>query len=204
MASAPRSVDYIGDEAREHWQELLGYLDALGIPYRLDHTLVRGLDYYTRTVFEVHPSREGAQSAVCAGGRYDGLIEQLGGRATPGIGFAAGIERLILNLRDQGTEPPDTATAPLVMAYRGERAKAEAVRLAAMLRSASDAAVVVAPPRSLKAQLRYASALGARGRLHPGRRGTRERHGDVPRHGNERAARSTDGAGGGCRWRGES
>ena len=163
MASAPRSVDYIGDEAREHWQELLGYLDALGIPYRLDHTLVRGLDYYTRTVFEVHPAREGAQSAVCAGGRYDGLIEQLGGRPTPGIGFAAGIERLIMNLREQGSEAPDAASAPLVMAYRGERAKAEAVRLAAKLRAASETAVVVAPPRSLKAQLRYASAIGARG-----------------------------------------
>ncbi len=197
MASAPRSVDYLGGEAREHWQELLGYLDALGIPYRLDHTLVRGLDYYTRTVFEVHPSREGAQSAVCAGGRYDGLIEQLGGRPTPGIGFAAGIERLILNLREQGTEPPGTDPAPLVMAYRGERAKAEAVRLAATLRSASGRG----GRRRASAQPQGATAVRvgarrARG-LHPGRRGARERHGDVPRHGDERAARSGDGAGGG-------
>ncbi len=162
-ASAPRSADYLGDAARAHWEELLGSLDALGVPYRLDHTLVRGLDYYTRTVFEVHPAREGGQSAVCAGGRYDGLIAEIGGRPTPGIGFAAGIERLILNMREQGAEPPDAAAAPLVAAYRGARAKTEAARLAARVRSATGAPVVVAPERSLKGQLRYASAVGARG-----------------------------------------
>ena len=163
MASAPRSVDFLGPAARAHWDELLGYLDALAIPYRLDPALVRGLDYYTRAVFEVHPAREGAQSAVCAGGRYDGLIERLGGPPTPGIGFAAGVERLILNMREQGEEPPDAAPAPLVAAYRGAKAKAEAARLAARVRAAIGAPVVVAPERSLKGQLRYASAIGARG-----------------------------------------
>ena len=162
-ASAPRSVDFLGDAARAHWDELLGSLDALGVPYRLDHTLARGLDYYARTVFEVHPAREGAQSAVCAGGRYDGLIAQIGGRPTPGIGFAAGIERLILNMRERGAAPPDAAPAPLVAAYRGAEAKIEAARLAARLRAAGCAPVIVAPERSLKGQLRYASAVGARG-----------------------------------------
>ena len=162
MESAPRSTDYLGVEAQAHWDELLGYLDALGIPYRLDHKLVRGLDYYTRTVFEVHPERTGGQSAVCAGGRYDGLIEQLGGRFTPGIGFAAGIERLILNLQEQGMDPAEASHAPLVVAYRGARAKASAIELASALRGKGRRAVV-APERSLKGQLRYSSAIGAPG-----------------------------------------
>lgn len=163
IADAPRSVDFLGDAARAHWEELLESLDALGVPYRIDPTLARGLDYYARTVFEVHPAREGAQSAVCAGGRYDGLIAQLGGRPTPGIGFAAGIERLILNMRERGADPPDAAPPPLVAAYRGAKAKIEAARLAARLRAAGGAPVIVAPERSLKGQLRYASAVGARG-----------------------------------------
>ena len=160
METAPRSIDYLAAEAQAHWDELLGHLDAIGLPYRLDHKLVRGLDYYTRTVFEVHPSREGAQSAVCAGGRYDGLIEQIGGRPTPGIGFAAGVDRMILNLEEQGAEPPEAAPPPLVVAYRGEAAKSAAIRLAIAVRAEGGRALV-APDRSLKAQLRYASGIGA-------------------------------------------
>ena len=160
MADAPRSTDYLGTEAAAHWDELLSYVDALGISYRLDHKLVRGLDYYTRTVFEVHPSREGAQSAVCAGGRYDGLIEQLGGKPTPGIGFAAGMERLILNIREQGVQVPDVSPRPVVIAFHGGEAKASAVTLATRLRG-EQIATVVAPDRSLKAQMRYASAIGS-------------------------------------------
>lgn len=160
LDEAPRSTDFLGAEAQAHWDELRGYLDQLGMAYRLDHRLVRGLDYYTRTVFEVHPSIEGAQSAVCAGGRYDGLMEQLGGKPTPGIGFAAGIERIILNLRRQNVAVAAAGPRPVVMAHRGPEAKAAAVRVAARLR-AEGLAAVVAPDRSLKAQLRYASALDA-------------------------------------------
>lgn len=160
MDDAPRSTDYLGAEASAHWEELVGYLDALGVPYRLDHKLVRGLDYYTRTVFEVHPDEGGAQSAVCAGGRYDGLIEQLGGAPTPGIGFAAGIERIIANLRQQAVGVPEVLPHPAVIAYRGAAAKAAAVALATELRAEGHAAVV-APDRSLKAQMRYASSIGA-------------------------------------------
>ncbi|MEX2599732.1 MAG: histidine--tRNA ligase, partial [Dehalococcoidia bacterium] len=112
MDSAPKSIDFLGPDAKAHWEELLGYLNALHVPYRLDSKLVRGLDYYTRTVFEVHPAIEGAQSAVCAGGRYDGLIEQIGGKPTPGIGFAAGIERLILNLQRQEVPVPEVNPKP--------------------------------------------------------------------------------------------
>ena len=164
MDSAPRSTDFLGPEAQAHWDELLTHLDAIGLPYRLDHKLVRGLDYYTRTVFEIHPARAGGQSAVCAGGRYDGLIEQIGGKPTPGIGFAAGIERMILNLHEQGAEPPDVNPRPLVVAYRGEQAKTAAIRLALALRAEGGQAVL-APDRSLKAQLRYASAIEAPGVL---------------------------------------
>ena len=164
MDSAPRSTDFLGPEAQAHWDELLAHLDAVGLPYRLDHKLVRGLDYYTRTVFEIHPARAGGQSAVCAGGRYDGLIEQIGGKPTPGIGFAAGIERMILNLHEQGAEPPDVNPRPLVVAYRGEQAKTAAIRLALALRAEGGQAVL-APDRSLKAQLRYASAIEAPGVL---------------------------------------
>jgi histidyl-tRNA synthetase len=158
MDAAPKSTDFLGPEAKAHWEELLGYLDELHVPYRLDSKLVRGLDYYTRTVFEVHPAVEGAQSAVCAGGRYDGLLEQLGGKPTPGIGFAAGIERLIMNLQRQEVAVPEVNPNPLVIAYRGTVAKAKAVALVTKLRSAGIPSVA-APDRSLKAQMRYASAV---------------------------------------------
>jgi histidyl-tRNA synthetase len=160
LASAPRSTDHLGTEAQTHWEELLGHLRDLGVPYQLDHKLVRGLDYYTRTVFEVMPARGGSQSAICAGGRYDGLMEQLGGRPTPGIGFATGIERVMLNLRDQGIALPEGPVGPIVVAYRGATAKAASLRLAGQLRQ-EGTAVVLAPERSLKAQMRYASGMAA-------------------------------------------
>ena len=159
LDAAPRSIDHLGEEARAHWEQLLGYLDGLGMGYRIDHRLVRGLDYYTRTVFEVHPDVEGAQSAVCAGGRYDGLVEQLGGPPTPGVGFAAGIDRLILNMQRQGVTPP-APPGPVALVALGEAARASVLEAAAALRRDGIAAVV-APDRSMRAQLRYASAVGA-------------------------------------------
>ncbi len=94
---APRSSDNLCQACQDHWSSLRGYLNAVAIPYEIDHRLVRGLDYYSRTVFEIQPLEGGAQSTICGGGRYDGLIESLGGRSTPGIGFATGMERLALN-----------------------------------------------------------------------------------------------------------
>jgi histidyl-tRNA synthetase len=161
MNDSPKSIEFLGEEAQAHWDELLAYLDSLHVPYVIDSKLVRGLDYYTRTVFEVHPDREGGQSAVCAGGRYDGLIEQLGGKPTPAIGFAAGIERLILNLREQGTMAGIMPPVPIVIAYSGAEAKAKAVVIATELR-AVDVATILAPERSMKAQMRYASSVGAK------------------------------------------
>ena len=160
LENVPRSTDYLGPTAREHWNQLLSHLKDLNIAYREDHRLVRGLDYYTRTVFEIHPRLEGAQSAICAGGRYDGLIEQLGGSKTPGIGFAAGIERMILNLNQQGIACPPDSFELIVMSYRGNAARSAAFQLAARLRTTGKA-VVLAPDRSLKAQMRYASNMNA-------------------------------------------
>ena len=160
LQEAPRSGDYLGAPAKEHWEALLGLLGDIRIPYRLDHRLVRGLDYYTRTVFEVVPAEDSSQSAVAAGGRYDGLIEQLGGKPTPGVGFAAGIERLIMNLQRQEVPVPSTDIAPLVVTYQGALPKAAAIHLVTRLRDQRFTAVL-APERSLKGQMRYAASIGA-------------------------------------------
>ncbi len=161
LAKAPRSADYLCAACQEHWGNLQSYLNLMGIPYRIDHRLVRGLDYYTRTVFEIQPPEEGGQSTIVGGGRYDGLIEALGGHPTPGVGFGSGIERLVLNLKRQGVSVPEESPAPVVLAYLGNDAKTQAMRLASELRQ-SDLTIVVAPgDRSLRAQMRYASALGA-------------------------------------------
>ncbi|MSQ11355.1 MAG: histidine--tRNA ligase [Dehalococcoidia bacterium] len=163
--TAPRIAERLCDACREHWMQLTQYIGALGIPYRVEHRLVRGLDYYTRTVFEIQPREEGAQSTILAGGRYDGLIEELGGRPTPGIGFGTGIERLVANLQRsaEGGDKQVTAPAPdTLVAYLGATAKEQALKLASELRR-QGANVVLAPAgKSLKGQMRHASALGAR------------------------------------------
>ena len=100
MAEAPRLVDRLTTEDAEHFAEVRGLLDAAGLPYEIDATLVRGLDYYTRTVFEFESERLGAQAALGGGGRYDGLVEELGGPPTPGVGWAAGVERMLLAAGD--------------------------------------------------------------------------------------------------------
>ncbi|MBM3941144.1 MAG: histidine--tRNA ligase [SAR202 cluster bacterium] len=158
--AAPKSTDFLGLEAKAHWDRLLGYLDNLGIAYRLDHRLVRGLDYYTRTVFEIFPEVEGAQSAAGGGGRYDGLMEQLGGKPTPAIGFAAGIERAILNLQREGVVQLARPAGPIVVAYNGAAPKARAMLLVSAVRSKGGRAVL-APERSLKSQMRYADSVRA-------------------------------------------
>ena len=160
-AEAPRSTDFLEEAAAAHWAAVLDGLEVLGIPYTLDHTLVRGLDYYTHTVFEIAPPEEGQQSTLGGGGRYDGLIEQIGGRPTPGVGFASGIERIIINLKRQGVEAPGTARVDALVAYLGEDARRGALTLTSALRAASVSAVMAPSGRSLKAQLRYAGAVGA-------------------------------------------
>jgi histidyl-tRNA synthetase len=156
---APKSIDYLCPECAEHFIKLKTYLELLGLPYEVSHRLVRGLDYYTRTVFEVQPESEGAQSTIGGGGRYDDLIGELGGKPTPAIGFATGIERIILNLKRQGVSVPALPRPRLFVAYIGDRARDEAVKLTARLRRAGVGVIGVAGSKSLKAQLRQADSL---------------------------------------------
>ena len=157
---APQSADHLCQPCLDHWTTLLGYLDAVGLPYQLEHRLVRGLDYYTRTVFEVQPLDAGGQSTICGGGRYDGLIEELGGRATPGIGFATGMERLTLNLKRSGVEVPDEPSPLYLVVNVGAEARGAATELAAKLRASGVGAILSSGSRGLRGQLRQANALG--------------------------------------------
>jgi histidyl-tRNA synthetase len=162
IGGAPRLHDYLCDACRAHWTRLLSYLDARGIGYAIDERLVRGLDYYRRTVWECHPHIEGAQSSMLNGGRYDGLVELLGGPPTPGVGFGAGFERLIINLKRQGVAIPAETVPALFIAHLTPEAATVALSLADAVRRAGCQALVGAAGRSLKSQMRHADAKGAR------------------------------------------
>ncbi len=159
--AAPKSTDYLCQECETHFEVVQSYLNILKLPFEVNHRLVRGLDYYTKTVFEIQPLGEGAQNAVGGGGRYDDLIEELGGKPTSAIGFAAGMERVVLNLKKQKISVPDLPALKVFLAYLGNEAKLEAVRLASVLRSDGVAAIVATGDRSLKAQLRQADGIGS-------------------------------------------
>ena len=159
--AAPKSTDFLCRECLAHFESVVGYLESLKLPFELNHRLVRGLDYYTKTVFEIQPPGEGAQSALGGGGRYDDLIQELGGKPTPAIGFASGIERVVLNLRKRKIAVPDLVAPPVFIAYMGNEAKVEAMKLASVLRKAEIAAVMATGDRSLKGQLRQANSLGS-------------------------------------------
>jgi len=160
--SAPRSIDNLCPQCDEHFNQLKNYLSLLDLPFVINHCLVRGLDYYTKTVFEIQPEAEGAQSTVGGGGRYDDLIEELGGKPTPAIGFAAGIERIILNLKRQNISIPPLPQPQVFIAHVGDEARGEAIKLASNLRRAGIGVIEAAGSKSLKAQLRQANTLGAR------------------------------------------
>ena len=157
---APHSTDYLCDDCRDHWEKLSSYLAAIDLPHTVDHRLVRGLDYYTRTVFEIQPLDVGGQSTICGGGRYDGLITELGGRATPGIGFATGIERLTLNLKRADVPVPDDPTPRYLVANVGDNARTAALELAVRLRRGGIGAILSSGSRGLRGQMRQANALG--------------------------------------------
>ena len=165
-ADAPKSLDYLSADAQEHWDNLLGLLDGLktaypSFSYRIDHTLVRGLDYYNRTVFEFEPSQEGSQTSLFGGGRYDPLIGILGGNATPGVGFGSGIERIILEIQRQ--ESLEVADPPLnaVMVHVGENATSRATSIAAELRNKGLGIIMAPAGKSMRAQMRYANRANA-------------------------------------------
>jgi len=159
MAGAPLLVDRLSAEDREHFAIVRALLEEGDVAHEVDPTLVRGLDYYTRTVFEFTSDALGAQSGVGGGGRYDGLMEQIGGPATPGMGWAAGVERMLL-----AAVPPPVAPPPvdLYVAYAGEAHRAAAFKLAADARRAGHPARLELGGRSLKGQLKQADRSGAR------------------------------------------
>jgi histidyl-tRNA synthetase len=158
--SAPRNVDFLCKDCREHLSKVEEYLSLLELPYELNHRLVRGLDYYSKTVFEVQPEDDRAQATIGGGGRYDYLIEELGGKPTPGVGFATGIERIILNMKKQDIEVPPLPSAKVLIAYIGDEAKVRVVRLTSDLRKAGIPVVNASSGKSLKAQLKQANTLG--------------------------------------------
>ena len=135
LDGAPKLLDYLDDESREHFAQLCGLLDAVGIQYEINPKLVRGLDYYNKTVFEWVTSALGAQGTVCGGGRYDGLVEQLGGHATSGVGFAMGLERLVLLVQEVNKLIPVKSAVDIYVVYQGEGTTLAAFQLAEKLRS---------------------------------------------------------------------
>jgi len=159
---SPRSTDYLCEECSEHFDKLKKYLTLLDIPFLVNHRLVRGLDYYTKTVFEITPQGElAAQATIGGGGRYDNLMEQLGGKPTHAVGFATGIERIVLNLKKQNISVPNIPAPAVFIAYLGQEAKCEAVKLASRLRNAGVSATSSFSDRSLKSQLKQADSKGA-------------------------------------------
>jgi histidyl-tRNA synthetase len=160
--AAPVIGDHLCDECLDHQTTLLRLLDGMGIRYVIDPRLVRGLDYYTKTVFEITSESIGSQSAVCGGGRYDGLVEEIGGSHTPGVGFGLGMERLLLVLENTGFEIEKPVRYDLYIASMGEQAEEKAFLLANSLRKLGAKAEIDHIGRSVKAQLKYADKVGAR------------------------------------------
>ncbi len=163
IESAPAMLDYLGEESRQHFKQITDGLEAAGIDYVINTRLVRGLDYYSRTVFEWVTDLLGAQGTVCAGGRYDGLVEQLGGRATPAMGFAMGVERLVAVLETLGIQPVDSA-ADAYLVLMGEVASSAGMLLAEQMRDALPTLKLQTNcgGGSFKAQFKKADRSGAR------------------------------------------
>ncbi|MBO6019752.1 MAG: histidine--tRNA ligase [Clostridia bacterium] len=160
-AGAPKTVDYLCPDCKAHFDTLTRLLDRMGIAYTVDPKIVRGLDYYTRTVFEFIADGIGAQSTVCGGGRYDGLVEELGGSPLSGIGFGMGITRVILALRAQGIADPAPASPRLYIAALGDEASVQASVITERLRRTGAFVECDLVGRSLKAQMKYANKIGA-------------------------------------------
>jgi histidyl-tRNA synthetase len=159
---APKLLDCLDDDCKAHFEKVQEYLKAVGISYEIDPTLVRGLDYYTRTAFEIQYPPLGAQSAVCGGGRYDGLVEEVGGPATPGIGFAMGLERLILALESQHLLPTFDESLEVFVVAPKEDTETLAFRIVTELREAGLKAALDYKQGSMKSQMKAANRRNAR------------------------------------------
>jgi histidyl-tRNA synthetase len=162
VKNAPVLYDYLGEENKTHFQNVLGGLKSLDIDYEIDHNLVRGLDYYTSTTFEILSENLGAQNAVLGGGRYDMLVQQLGGKPTPAIGFACGLERLTLVLQANNYNFPEPKSPDLYLITSGEDAKKKALVLAYNLRMKNVYCEIDLLGRSIKSQMKEANKLNAR------------------------------------------
>lgn len=158
----PKITDFLCDECREHFDAVQKYLDAADIKYTVNPTIVRGLDYYTKTVFEFVTDCIGAQGTVCGGGRYDGLIEELGGKHLPSLGFAMGLERLLMLMDTQGIEIPKPTGCDLYVAAMGENAAFKAFEIIKSVRDSGLIAETDVVGRGLRAQMKYADKIGAK------------------------------------------
>jgi histidyl-tRNA synthetase len=158
---APHILDYLCDDCRKHFDGVKEALDSVGVEYEVDPSIVRGLDYYTRTVFEFVSTDLGAQSTVCGGGRYDGLVQEMGGNPTPALGFGLGIERLLLVMEAQKVQFPEPSPCELYIASVGDAARKEAFRLVQKMRDCAVEAACDEMDRSLNAQMKYASKINA-------------------------------------------
>ena len=159
---APVITDYLCEDCENHFTEVKKYLDAAGVAYNVNPKIVRGLDYYTKTVFEFITDCIGAQGTVCGGGRYDGLIEELGGKHTPSLGFAMGLERLLMVMDAQGIEIPNNDSCALYIATMGDEAKVKAFELLRRVRESGLTAETDVVGRGLRAQMKYADKIGAK------------------------------------------
>lgn len=160
-ANAPKILDYICDDCKAHFEKVKKLLDVAGVEYKINPNIVRGLDYYTRTVFEFVSDNIGAQGTVCGGGRYDGLIAQLGGNDVAGIGFAVGIERILMLLENTGVQIPNPNKVKVYLAPMGETAAEKVFEIATKLRTQGVSVDFDHMNRGIKAQFKYADKIGA-------------------------------------------
>ena len=159
---APKVLDYLCDDCRAHFEKVQQFLRTMGIPFVVNPTIVRGLDYYSRTVFEFVSTEIGAQGTVCGGGRYDGLVEEIGGPHIPALGFGLGLERLLLLMETQKLPFPEPERCSLYIASMGDAALDRAARIVASLRQEGVCAEFDVVGRSVKAQMKYANKIGAK------------------------------------------
>lgn len=160
--NAPKVLDFLCDECATHFESVKNLLTQAGVEYKINPNIVRGLDYYTKTVFEFVSTDIGAQSTVCGGGRYDGLVEELGGQHMPSLGFALGIERLLMLMDAQGIEIQKPDTCDIYIASLGDAAQAKAFEFTQTVRSASLYGECDVVGRGLRAQMKYADKIGAK------------------------------------------
>ncbi|MBE6024259.1 MAG: histidine--tRNA ligase [Cellulosilyticum sp.] len=162
LQDAPTVLDTLGEECMAHFNQLQELLKAMDIPFVVDPSIVRGLDYYTKTVFEFVSNDIGAQGTVCGGGRYDRLVDEIGGKHVPAVGFGAGMERLIIVRDAENNAPLALATKDIFIGYRGDAAMVEAIKLVNNLRQVGISAETDHLQRSIKAQMKYANKINAR------------------------------------------